>query len=280
MESMQPVRPVSPVAPYIGGKSRLAADIIRVIEAIPHQSYCECFVGMGGVFLRRRLRPKAEVINDYSRDVSTLFRVLQRHYQAFADMIKWQLATRADFDRLMQTDPNTLTDLERAARFLYLQRLAFGGKVAGRSFGVTPLGSSRFDVPKLMELLPDIHARMSSVTIENMDYADFIRTYDRPPVLFYLDPPYYGSEGDYGAALFNRDRFQEMAALLANIQGTFLLSLNDCPGVRDVFGQFHMITLKTTYTVGGSDKAQDVQEVLISNRDLTTLPTGRTLSLF
>jgi DNA adenine methylase len=86
---------------------------------------------MGGVFFRRRSRPKMEVINDINRDVVNLFRILQRHFQQLLDVLKWQVCSRAEFDRLVQVAPDTLTDLERAARFLYLQRAAFGAD-AGR----------------------------------------------------------------------------------------------------------------------------------------------------
>jgi DNA adenine methylase len=132
-----PATPVKPAAPYVGGKRRLAARIIERIAAVPHDCYVEPFVGMGGVFLRRPFRAKVEVINDISRDVATLFRVLQRHFEAFMDMLKWQVTSRAEFERLKAAEAETLTDLERAARFLYLQRTAFGGKVAGRNFGVS-----------------------------------------------------------------------------------------------------------------------------------------------
>jgi DNA adenine methylase len=84
------------------------------------------------------------VINDWSDDVATFFRILQRHYVPFMDMLRWQITSRAGFDRLRRQDPSTLTDLERAARFLYLQRLAFGGKVAGRNFGVDTTMGARF----------------------------------------------------------------------------------------------------------------------------------------
>jgi DNA adenine methylase len=47
------VRPVSPVAAYIGGKRNLAKRLVERIEAIPHTTYVEVFVGMGGVFFRR-----------------------------------------------------------------------------------------------------------------------------------------------------------------------------------------------------------------------------------
>ena len=113
--SLNPIDPTLPVAPYFGGKRLLAKRLIAQINATPHTLYAEPFVGMGGVFLRRTHRPKTEVINDLSRDVANLFRILQRHYQAFLDMLKWQVASRAEFERLMATDPDTLTDLERAA---------------------------------------------------------------------------------------------------------------------------------------------------------------------
>lgn len=105
---------------------------------------------MGGVFFRRRSAPRAEVFNDASRDVHTFFRVLQRHYTGFVEMMRYQLTMRAEFERLVATDPDALTDLERSARFYYLQRTAFGGKVRGRTFGVSPADASRFDITKLI----------------------------------------------------------------------------------------------------------------------------------
>ncbi len=168
--SLEQVRPREPVAPYLGGKSKLADTIIPYINQIPHNTYAEVFVGMGGIFLRRDYRPGAEVINDYSRDVSNFFRVLQVHYVAFLDMLKWQLTTRSEFERLIETDPNTLTDMQRAARFLYLQRTAFGGKITGRNFGVSKDRPERFDISKLSSTLEDVHERLSGVTVERLDY--------------------------------------------------------------------------------------------------------------
>lgn len=265
MESFFDVRPREPVAPYIGGKSKLADTVISYINQIPHTSYAEVFVGMGGVFLRRPYKPKAEVINDYSRDVSNFFRVLQCHYVAFMDMLKWQITTRAEFERLIKTDPETLTDMQRAARFLYLQKTSFGGKVSGRNFGVSCEGPARFDITKLASALEDVHERLSCVTIESLDYKDFISRYDHAGALFYLDPPYYQCENDYGKNMFSRDEFPKMAEQLAGIEGHFIVSLNDHPAVRDIFSAFHIISVETTYSIAGGDKQKKVGEVLITN---------------
>jgi DNA adenine methylase len=163
---LEPVLPTAPVAPWIGGRRNLARRIIARLAQVEHTAYVGPFVGMGGVFLRRPSRARAEVINDASREVATLFRVLQRHYVPFLDMLRWQLTSRREFERLLATAPDTLTDLERAARFLYLQRLAFGGKVCGQNFGVQLAGGARFDITKLASLLEAVHERLAGVVIE------------------------------------------------------------------------------------------------------------------
>ncbi|WP_237401104.1 DNA adenine methylase, partial [Rhodovulum sulfidophilum] len=121
----------------MGGKKALHRRIIERIEAIPHRTYVEPFLGMGGVFLRRSWRPRLEVANDLNGEITNLFRVLQRHYPQLMEVMRFQITSRREFERLRACDPATLTDLERAARFLYLQRLAFGGQLRG-VFGVQP----------------------------------------------------------------------------------------------------------------------------------------------
>lgn len=261
---LYPVAPVRPAAGYIGGKRNLARLLSDRIAGIPHDTYAEAFVGMGGVFLRRSMRPRSEVINDWSGDVATFFRILQRHYVAFMDMLRFGITTRAGFERLRRTDPTTLTDLERAARFLYLQRLAFGGKVAGRNFGVAPGAPARFDITKLGPMLEAIHERLAGVVIECLPWPDFLARYDRPGTLFYLDPPYFGSEKDYGEDLFDRSQFELMAERLAGLKGRFLLSLNDHPEVRRIFARFTIEAAPTTYSIAGGDKSLKITELVIS----------------
>jgi len=248
--ALTPVQPVLPVAPWQGGKRNLAGRITAIIDRSRHDTYAEPFVGMGGVFLRRSMRPRAEVINDKGRDVSNLFRILQRHYPQFIEVLRFQLTTRAEFDRLVKTNPDTLTDLERAARFLYLQRTAFGGKVSGRNFGVARDRPGRFNLSTLEPMLEDLHARLSGVVIECLDFGEFIHRYDSPGTFFYLDPPYWGCEDDYGKAMFERADFERLVELLTKIKGRFLMSINDLPEVRKVFAAFSIEAVETTYTIG------------------------------
>lgn len=263
MEILQAVRPVLPVAPYIGGKKILAKTIIARINEITHDGYSEVFVGMGGVFLRRDRQPPFEAINDISGDVAALFRVLQRHYGYFINELRFTFASRREYDRLVATDPTTLTDLERAVRFLYLQRLAFGGKVSGRNFGVDKQ-RSRFNMTRLEPMLADINDRLAGVVIERLPWEVFIQRYDRSGMLFYLDPPYWGNENDYGKGVFGRGDFGRMAEVLSALKGHFILSLNAVPGVYETFSRFRIEDVDCQYSIQGHGQQKSVKEVIIT----------------
>jgi DNA adenine methylase len=257
---LEPVKPVRPVAPYIGGKRSLAKVLTQRIDAVPHELYAEPFVGMGGVFFRRQRRPKKEVINDISTDVVNLFRLLQRHYQQLLDVLKWQVCSRAEFERLVDLDPSRLTDLERAARFLFVQRASFGA--VGRRYGVTRTAPARFDLTKLVPMLEDVHERLCGVDIERLPYAELIARYDTPASLFYLDPPYWGTEDYYGKNVFSAADFERLSTLLEGIQGRFILSLNDTPEIRAIFAAFTIEEVTLNYRVSG--KVTPAREVIIS----------------
>lgn len=243
----------------------LAKQLVARISAVPHITYAEVFVGMGGVFLRRRERPRVEVINDWSEDISTFFRVVQLHYVPFLEFMRHKVTSRSEFDKLAALPPTSLTDTQRSARFLYLQRLSFGGKVKGRNFGVDPRSRAGFDITRLGPMIDAVHERLAGVTIERLPWSEFVRRYDREGTLFYLDPPYWGCENDYGPGMFGREDFTLMAKQLAGIKGKFILSLNDRPEVRDLFGQFDIEGTKLRYSVGGGAGRGEVGEVIISN---------------
>ncbi len=267
------VSPCDPVAPWLGGKKLLAKRICAILAGIDHVAYCEPFVGMGGVFLRRAVRPAAEVINDISGDLTNMYRVIQRHPDALFRELRWRPAMRAEFNRLKEAHDKDMTDVERGARFIYLQTLAFAGKVSGQSFGVDPTSSRAFDLARMQPRIERVRGRLQGVVIENLDWLDFIARYDRPGTLFYLDPPYWGCESDYGAGVFIRGDFQRMADKLRTIQGRFLMSINDRPEIRDLFAWTDILPVDTAYSVGNADRSEAAKELLIG-KDVNLSPAA------
>lgn len=237
------------LAPYLGGKFRLSKRIINKIEQIQHKIYAEPFVGMGGIFLRRTQIPKAEIINDINGELVNLYRIVRRYPNTLYKETEFMFASRQEFERLLKTQPETLTDIERAARFLYLQNQAFGGKVTGQSFGVSIDRPARFDFVKLNDRIRAVGERLASVTIERQDFETFIKRYDTKDTLFYLDPPYWGNETDYGKGVFTRADFERLRDCLTGIKGRFILSLNDTPQVKELFKNFTIEQTDVTYSI-------------------------------
>jgi DNA adenine methylase len=225
-----------PLAGYVGGKRWLAPLICPRIDAHRHRCYVEPFLGMGSIFLGRARRAPIEVINDKSDQIVTLFRVVQRHPDELVRTLRHQLTSRADYKRLFRIDPATLTDVERATRFLVLRRQTFGAKEPyDCGFGTSRVSAKAFDAENVVARIEALHARLNRVVIEHLDFEALVRAYDGPQTFFYLDPPYWGATGYYREAGFTAADFPRVAAALKRLRGQWLLSLNEHPAVRKLF---------------------------------------------
>ncbi len=250
----------SPLA-WLGGKSRLAD---RIIERMPpHQTYCEVFAGAAWVLFKKP-ESKVEIINDINSDLTNLYRCVKFHLVELVAQFRWMLVARDEFDRFLKTPADTLTDIQRAARFFYLAKTSFGARIVKPTFGIAATGAPRLNLLRIEEELSEAHLRLARVFIENRPYDQVVQRFDKPGTLFYVDPPYWDCENDYGVGLFGKDDFAHLAALLGAVKGKFILSLNDTPGVRETFSAFHIEALKTRYSISGTKK-QEAAEVLISN---------------
>ncbi|MGG9998664.1 DNA adenine methylase [Pseudovibrio ascidiaceicola] len=260
---VEPVK-AEPIAPYLGGKSQLAKTIVGKIQQIEHATFVDVFFGMGGVFFRRVSVPKLEVINDINNELVTLFRVLRNHPEVFLKELAAFPPSRIEYDQLRKVDTAHMTDLQRAVRYYYLQRLTFGGNPKHQSFAVAPNFAAKLNWKKASEHLTAASERLAGVVIENMDWREVLSRYDSAETLFYLDPPYWGGETDYGKGVFKREDFAEMAGLLTNIKGRFLLSLNDREEVREIFEAFSQEQVHLNYSIN-PDNPKKVAELIISN---------------
>ena len=182
-------------------------------------------------------------------------------------MMKWQLTTRREVSgRLVASNAGDADGPRmRAARFYYLQKnWILAAKVAGRSFGVQTTQHGRFDITRLIPQLEEMHERLAGVVVENLRYDEFLVRYDRPTTLFYLDPPYYGSENDYGRGMFERSDFEALARCLKALHGRFIMTVNDVKTMRETFADFASRRVDTTYSVAGGGHAKRYHELIVS----------------
>jgi DNA adenine methylase len=252
---------VGPLA-YLGGKNRVAQKIISLIPE--HTCYIEPFCGGAQVFFHKE-PSQVEILNDLDEEVFNFLRVCQLHNQELVRYLEFCIVSRKWFELFQKQDPKTLSDIQRAARFFYLQKNCYGGLINRKNFAVSVQDGSNYNPHRIPMVLHLAHERLLQVQLECLPYQEILKRYDRPTTFFYLDPPYF--DRPYYKFNFEEKNYIELAALLKELQGRFLLSLNDTPEIRDIFAEFKIHGL--TFSYSSQRKAGKLyKEVLISNYSL------------
>jgi DNA adenine methylase len=249
---------IGPIS-YIGGKRAIANQIIATFPK--HTTYVEVFAG-GAQVLFHKEPSQVEVINDLDGEIVNLFRICQAHFEELVRYLQFMVVSRAWHVLLKATDPATLTDVQRAARHLYLLKNSYASLVLRLNYKCHVVQPPGFNSERMPQLLKETHERLARVQIECLPYEKVLEKFDRSQTLFYLDPPYYARQ----LYRFNltHDDFVKMAERLRNLEGKFVLSLNDTPEVREIFRRFKVKGIELPYTAQ-KVAGKRFKEVLITN---------------
>src|SRR6202035_5396794 len=167
---------IGPLA-YIGGKNRLAKQIIALLPE--HTTYVEPFAGGAQVFFHKQ-PSKVEILNDLDFEIVNFFRVCQHHYEELVRHLQYCLMSRRWYQLFALSNPETLTDIQRASRFFYLQKNSFGGLILKQHYHYGVVQRPNFNLKRIPEILQAAHERLQGVQIESLPYEQILTRYDRP----------------------------------------------------------------------------------------------------
>lgn len=122
---------------------------------------------------------------------------------------------------------------------------------------------SRLNLDKVEKDVKDTFTRLKRVYIENLDFEKLIKKYDKSHTVFYCDPPYIDSR-KYVVDFTNEDHIR-LAEILKNIQGKFLLSINNHELAYELYKDFNIVDLKHNYSMRKLEHNTDCKELLITN---------------
>lgn len=244
----------------------MVGRLVPIIEATPHRAFVDLFGGGGSVFFSRRARKPMEVFNDRDGDLITTLRVVRDDFPALVRAMAWDVASRAEFDRLKAIDGATLNPIERARRFLFIQFNGFAGKPTAPCFGRSAVANARWTTRTLHDRLAGLHRRLARVYVEDKDAVELIGMHDRADTLFFVDPPYPGADRYYRSR-FGEDDHRRLADALRRAGARFLLTLPDTPEVRALYAWAGRTPIPTRYSAGGGG-GRRVTELLIANFQL------------
>lgn len=249
--------------PYAGGKSRLTPRLLTLIP--PHECYVEAFAGGAGLLAAKDpAASRVEVLNDLDTALVNLYRVAKYHVEALQVECAMILRSRQDYTDFAAQEG--LTDIQRAARFLFLLLNSFANKRTFDSFGYAASGFKGASGAHLMAHVSRLFDRLSRVTIECLDFQDLFRRYDRPATFFYCDPPYPHRDQPYQCGMTWADH-ERLAASLRGLKGKWLLSISDEPDVRALYEGFTIEAVEVGYSIS-RDKSTEKhrgRELLIRN---------------
>ena len=249
---------IGPIA-YIGGKNRLAREIISLFPE--HVTYVEAFAGGAQVFFHKEAS-KVEVLNDLDFEIVNFFRICQHHYEELVRYLRYCLISRRWHDLLAAEKPESLTDIQRAGRFFYLQKNSFGGLILKQHYHYGVIQRPNYNPNRIPAIIKAAHQRLQGVQIESLPYEQILERYDRPTTLFYLDPPYWRRK--LYKFNFTDEDFLKLEERLRRVTGKFILSLDDHPEVRRIFARWHILEAKLGYTAQ-RQVGKQYSEVLIMN---------------
>jgi DNA adenine methylase len=175
---------------WVGGKGRFVG---KILPHLPYsEKYVEPFGGSMSVLLARS--PSAvEVYNDRYSGVVDFYRCLRdpELYNKLIERIELTVHGREMFS-LLKEERSSNDPVIRAAAWYYIQQVSFGGvgRCYGRSLGKGFAGRYKDKLPHFEE----IHKRLRNVQIENMDWRPVITDWDSEDTVFYIDPPYIGTD--------------------------------------------------------------------------------------
>jgi len=253
-----------PFLKWAGGKTQLLHVIEKMIP--PHGSYIEPFLGGGALFFH--LRPHKAILSDSNPELINCYEVVKNDVKKLITTLKNYKNEKDFFYKIRALNPVNLNEIDRAARFYYLNRTCFNGLYRVNKKGL-------FNVPFGKNVLTKIYDRerllAASEALKNAkliceDYKAVIRKYAQEGDFVFLDPPYvpvseYGDFQRYTKEFFYdedhmelRDEFNRLVrigahALLTNSNTPFVTALYQGHNI-EVFDTKRMINSKTSNRVG------------------------------
>ncbi|TAF10453.1 MAG: DNA adenine methylase [Nostocales cyanobacterium] len=262
-----------PFLKWAGGKSRL---IPQYQDYFPnnYQTYYEPFLGGGAVFFH--LQPQKAVLTDINADLITTYRCVRDSIDELITLLKEH---KKQHDRDYYYDVRSYpegTNLEKAARFIYLNKTCFNGLYRVNSQGKFNVPLGRYQNPGICQedILQVASQALSQAEIQQADFSEVLKYATTSDDFVFFDPPYYPvSETSYFTAYSRysfgesqqyqlRDVFVELAKRGVKV----MLSNSDCDFIRDIYSGFQIQTISAARSINSNAKKRgNINEILVTS---------------
>lgn len=204
-------------------------------------------------------RSRIEIVNDINSELINLHKIIKTRPQTLHIYLQNLLSSRELFYDIKKGKIKPRNDIERAAYYYFLITNSFSSTCSNFAM---PKRRSPKDLHKSFLIYSK---RMHGLCIENMSFEKLIRQYDSSDILFYYDPPYYGTEHYYlNTGGFGAEKHILLRDLLKKIKGRFVLSYNNCAFIKELYSDFNIREINVVYTMDSRNRKK-ASELIITN---------------
>jgi DNA adenine methylase len=262
-----------PFLKWAGGKSRLMQQYIPYFPK-SYKNYYEPFLGGGAVFFY--LQPKAATLTDINAELINTYCCVKDRVEELISLLKeHKIRHNKDYYYSVRNESGG-TDLEKAARLIYLNKTCFNGLYRVNSQGKFNVPLGRYQNPNICSevLLKTASEALSHAEIKHRNFIDVLNYATNSDDFIYFDPPYYPvSETSYFTAYSSyrfakeqqvelKDVFEKLAERGVKV----MLSNSDCEFIRNLYNSFNIHTISASRAINSNAKKRGkITELLVTS---------------
>jgi DNA adenine methylase len=275
---------IKPYLKWAGGKRQLLTEIKKYLpKNAAGSTYYEPFVGAGAVFFY--LQPKKAIINDFNAQLILTYVAIRDNVEELIKLLKKYKTKNKEeyFYQIRNLDRDTekfneLTNIEKAARLIFLNKTCFNGLYRVNSQGLFNVPYGKYKNPAICEeiVLRQINEYLNNneIVIINNDFEFAVSNADKNSFI-YFDPPYHspdktnftGYQAD-GFGEEEQERLRDVMIKMTNRGARCLLSNADTDYIRELYDYefFEIVSVQAKRFINSDSAGRgNVNEVLIKN---------------
>lgn len=267
-----------PIVKWVGGKRQLMFELLKNMPK-SYNRYFEPFIGGGALFFE--LQPEQAYISDMNEELINLYSVVQDNvYELIKDLSKHEVSKEyfLEIRNIDRTEQYTeLSDVERASRFIYLNRTCFNGMYRVNSQGQFNVPFGHYKNPRIIDEnnLLNCSELLKKTEIKCADFSEIL-TKVKKGDLVYFDPPYVPLNETSSFTSYTKDGFdinmqfklRDVCDELDNNGVKFMLSNSDTKLVNELYVNYEIKKVFASRQINANaDGRGKITEVLVRNYD-------------
>ncbi|MFM2064286.1 MAG: hypothetical protein RLZZ507_3957 [Cyanobacteriota bacterium] len=262
-----------PFLKWAGGKSRLIPQYQQYFPK-NYQTYYEPFLGGGAIFFH--LQPQKAFLTDINADLITTYGCVRDHVEELITLLKEH---KKQHDQDYYYDVRSYhqgTNLEKAARFIYLNKTCFNGLYRVNSQGKFNVPLGRYKNPGICQedILRVASKSLAKANIQNADFTEVLNYATNNNDFVFFDPPYYPLSGtsnftaysSYSFGEIQQEQLKDVFVELAERGVKVMLANSDCDFIRKLYSSFKIHTISAARSINSNAKKRgNINEVLVTS---------------